>query len=232
MPDEIGSSLSSPDSDASGAPCPESTGRPCARHHGAGTLDPVSGDPYWNHNTHYHPWLVAQVPGSARTALDVGCGDGLLASKLSARCESVLGIDVDGEIIADGTTPANVRLTQGDFRELDQTFDVVTAVATLHHVPLIEGLTALRDLVAPGGTLAVVGLWKMSVRADAGYLPLIPAIWAIDKWHGGSRGPGFTCRDPEDTLPEIRSAAAELLPGAQIRRRLMWRYTLLWHKPA
>ncbi|MBF6088267.1 class I SAM-dependent methyltransferase [Nocardia cyriacigeorgica] len=195
-------------------------------------MEPVSADPYWNHNTHYHSWLIAQVPESARTALDVGCGDGLLASKLATRCESVLGVDVDGEIITSATTPANVRLTQADFRELDQSFDVVTAVATLHHVPLGEGLAALRDLVAPGGTLAVVGLWKMSARADAGYLPLLPAIWAIDKRHGGSRGPGFTCRDPEDTLPEIRSAAAELLPGAQIRRRLMWRYTLLWRKPA
>ncbi|AVH23429.1 class I SAM-dependent methyltransferase [Nocardia cyriacigeorgica] len=195
-------------------------------------MEPVSADPYWNHNTHYHPWLIAQVPESARTALDVGCGDGLLASKLATRCESVLGVDVDGEIITSATTPANVRLAQADFRELNESFDVVTAVATLHHVPLGEGLAALRDLVAPGGTLAVVGLWKMSARADAGYLPLLPAIWAIDKRHGGSRGPGFTCRDPEDTLPEIRSAAAELLPGAQIRRRLMWRYTLLWRKPA
>ncbi len=229
MPDEIVWSLSSPDSNAlSGA----HRFGPSPGHHDAGRLEPVSADPYWNHNTHYHPWLIAQVPESARTALDVGCGDGLLASKLATRCESVLGVYVDGEIITSATTPANVRLAQADFRELDQSFDVVTAVATLHHVPLGEGLAALRDLVTPGGTLAVVGLWKMSVRADAGYLPLLPAIWAIDKRHGGSRGPGFTCRDPEDTLPEIRSAAAELLPGAQIRRRLMWRYTLLWRKPA
>ncbi|NEW37461.1 class I SAM-dependent methyltransferase [Nocardia cyriacigeorgica] len=189
-------------------------------------------DPYWNHNTHYHPWLVQQVPESARTALDVGCGDGLLAGKLATRCESVLGVDIDGAIIAGATTPANVRLTQADFRELDQTFDLVTVVATLHHVPLAEGMAALRDLVAPGGTLAVVGLWKMSIHADAAYLPLLPVIWAIGQRHGGSQDPGFTCRDPDTTLAEIRAVGGELLPGARIRRRLLWRYTLLWRKPA
>ncbi|MFE3442892.1 class I SAM-dependent methyltransferase [Nocardia sp. NPDC059180] len=189
-------------------------------------------DPYWNHNTHYHPWLIQQVPESARTALDVGCGDGLLAGKLATRCESVLGVDVDGQIIAEATTPANVRLAQCDFRELPGSFDVVTAVATLHHVPLAEGLTALRDLVAPGGTLAVVGMWKMSIRTDAGYLPFVPAVLAIAKRRGGSRDPGFTMRDPEETMAEIRAAATELLPGAKIRRRLMFRYTLLWRRPA
>jgi hypothetical protein len=35
-----------------------------------------------------------------------------------------------------------------------------------------------------------------------------------------------------DTLAEIRAAAAERLPGALPRRRLCWRYTLLWRRPA
>jgi hypothetical protein len=31
-------------------------------------------------------------------------------------------------------------------------------LSRVHHVPLPQGLTALRDLVAPGGTLVILGL--------------------------------------------------------------------------
>ncbi|KQR16417.1 class I SAM-dependent methyltransferase [Cellulomonas sp. Leaf334] len=38
-------------------------------------------DRRWNHNTHYHP-LTLRLAGSASSALDVGCGEGLLTRKL------------------------------------------------------------------------------------------------------------------------------------------------------
>ncbi|WP_336085641.1 class I SAM-dependent methyltransferase [Nocardia sp. SSK8] len=186
-------------------------------------------DPYWNHNTHYHPWILDQVPAHARTALDIGCGDGLLARKLATRCDAVLGVDLDGQAVAAAPTAPNVHYEKADFRDVDDTFDVVTAVATLHHVPLAEGMAALRALVAPGGVLAVVGLWKMHPLTDIGYLPLLPVIWATDRRHRAvAGGPEVAIRDPEDTLADIREAAATHLPGAQLRRRLLWRYTLLW----
>ncbi|TDP40916.1 class I SAM-dependent methyltransferase [Nocardia ignorata] len=192
----------------------------------------MATDPYWNHNTHYHPWLLDQVPAHARTALDIGCGDGLLARKLATRCDAVLGIDIDSEVIANAPSTPHVHLDKADFRDLDDTFDMVTAVATLHHVPVREGMAAVRDLVAPGGTLAVVGLWKMHPLNDIGYLPLLPVVWATDRRHRRrAGGPNATIRDPEETLGEIRRAAEEFLPGAQIRRRLLWRYTLLWQRP-
>jgi hypothetical protein len=37
--------------------------------------------------------------------------------------------------------------------------------------------------------------------------------------------------DPVMTLPEIRAAAADLLPGATIRRLLFWRYLLVYTEP-
>ncbi|MET9026379.1 methyltransferase domain-containing protein [Nocardia sp. NPDC004168] len=188
-------------------------------------------DPYWNHNTRYHSWLLKQVPLSARTALDIGCGDGLLAGKLAGRGLAVTGIDVDSDIIAAAPATTGVSLEQADFLDYAGSFDVVTTVATLHHVSLRAGLTALRDLVAPGGVLAVVGLWKMTPRTDFHYFPLVPLTRAMDLAHRVS-WPSARTRDPVDGYAEIRSAAAELLPGARMRRRLMWRYTLLWHKPA
>jgi len=41
---------------------------------------------------------------------------------------------------------------------------------------------------------------------------------------------GMPIREPEATLAEIRDVAAEQLPGAHLRRRLYWRYSLLWHR--
>jgi len=38
---------------------------------------------YWNHNVHYQPVILNAVPPGCRTALDVGCGDGLLAARLA-----------------------------------------------------------------------------------------------------------------------------------------------------
>lgn len=32
------------------------------------------------------------------------------------------------------------------------------------------------------------------------------------------------------TLPEIREMCRKYLPGARIRRHLLWRYTVVWHK--
>ncbi|MFE3545367.1 class I SAM-dependent methyltransferase [Nocardia sp. NPDC059177] len=192
----------------------------------------MSTDPYWNHNTHYHPWILEQVPAHARTALDIGCGDGLLASKLATRCDAVLGVDLDGAALATAAPAPNVHFEKADFRDLDDTFDMVTAVATLHHVPLREGLTALRHLVAPGGTLAVVGLWKLHPLTDFAYLPLLLGSWATNRRHRDHHpGPTVTVRDPEDPFPDIRAATREFLPGAQLHRRLLWRYTLLWHRP-
>jgi hypothetical protein len=36
---------------------------------------------------------------------------------------------------------------------------------------------------------------------------------------------------PQETLAAIRAAAAQELPGARIRRRLFWRYSLLYDAP-
>ena len=55
---------------------------------------PVDRD-YWNHNTAYHPWLVAIAAEHRGDVLDVGCSDGLLAQRLARVSRSVTGIDPD-----------------------------------------------------------------------------------------------------------------------------------------
>ena len=77
------------------------------------------------------------------TALDVGCGDGILLSKLKqAGAESAAGLDISvgrlkrtGEIIQPGL------LVNGDAEKLpfkNDSFDLVTATETVEHLPDAE----------------------------------------------------------------------------------------------
>ena len=54
----------------------------------------------WNHNVHYHDVILASLPPSSGTALDVGCGQGLLAQKLLNYCEQVVAVDAHDETLA------------------------------------------------------------------------------------------------------------------------------------
>ncbi|MFF4196983.1 class I SAM-dependent methyltransferase [Nonomuraea sp. NPDC001831] len=57
-------------------------------------------DPYWNHNVHYQRLVLSLIPRGSARALDVGCGDGLLAGKLAARLPDVTGADRSAQAVA------------------------------------------------------------------------------------------------------------------------------------
>ncbi|MER7014038.1 class I SAM-dependent methyltransferase [Saccharopolyspora sp. NPDC000359] len=200
----------------------------------------------WDHNSHYHPWLLRQVPQRSARALDVGCGTGAFARQLAARVEHVDAVDVSAEMVeaAKGASnPPNIRWARADLLDpelaLDpEGYDVVTAISSLHHMPLRPALTKLAELVRPGGTLAVVGHYRKETAVDfaldAVTLPANAAVGVCKAARGRAGKPhddGMPVKDPVDTLVDIRAAAAELLPGAAVRRRLFWRVTLHWRKP-
>jgi len=102
----------------------------------------------WNHNTAYHPELLAAIAGPKGRVLDVGCGDGLLLQKLAMVAGHVTGIDPDASAVSrararNAGTPHS-RVIVGDLldsSELDgQRFDLITCVAALHHMPLDAAL--------------------------------------------------------------------------------------------
>ncbi|MDO5645874.1 MAG: class I SAM-dependent methyltransferase [Dermabacter sp.] len=195
---------------------------------------------YWNHNTAYHPELLAAIPDRACQVLDIGCGDGLLLRKLSARAHHVTGIDPDASALAKARArspiPAQVRLIWGDFLtspELEkQHFDLITCVATLHHMPLIPALERMRDLLKPGGQLHIVGLSANTSITDwiiSG--ALLAPIRLMSCIHNESGYPDMATFRPLESLTEIREAATTILPGSRVRRRFYYRYTLTWTKP-
>ena len=112
------------------------------------------------------------------------------------------------------------------------TFETVTCVATLHHLPLEPALVRLSQLVAPGGRLIVVGLaankslWDWTLSA----LAVLP-LHVVGALRRESSDIGVVTRVPRESLSEIRRAAVRLLPGARTRRRFYYRYTLIWDRP-
>ncbi|NLE79099.1 MAG: class I SAM-dependent methyltransferase, partial [Rhodococcus sp.] len=124
----------------------------------------------WNHNIHYHRLILDAVPAGARSALDVGCGNGLLSAELRKAVPEVTGIDLD-QAVLDDTRQRGEEVTwiRGDVMTCDfgRTFDVVASVATLHHLPDLEAaLSRLADLTTPGGVLALVGVARTSRPKD------------------------------------------------------------------
>ncbi|TDD51482.1 class I SAM-dependent methyltransferase [Saccharopolyspora elongata] len=201
----------------------------------------------WDHNAHYHPWLLRQVPQRCSRVLDVGCGTGALVRQLVERVEFVDGVDVSAEMIDQAsarTSATNVRWLRGDVLDADldlhpEGYDAVTALSSLHHMPLRPGLARLASLLRPGGVLAVIGLYREESAADfamaAASFSANAAVGTYLATRGRAGKPhdeGMPVRDASATLTEISDAAREVLPGAQVRRRLFWRHSLLWRKPA
>jgi SAM-dependent methyltransferase len=192
---------------------------------------------YWNHNVYYQPVILNAVPPGCQTALDVGCGDGLLVGRLAERCVSVTGIDRDPRMIATARAQqARARITfiEADFLTHpfpEESFDFVCANTSLHHMDFTAALTTMALVLRPGGRLAVVGLAADKSLADivkgAPAVPVDPFYRVIYR-RGESGAP---IMDPDHSWREVRTAAANALPGVRYRRHLLWRYSLLWRKP-
>ncbi len=203
----------------------------------------------WNHNIHYHPLILAAVPPGSQRALDVGCGAGLLARELSRRVPRVTGLDRDGPVLGRARREdagAGVEYVQGDFLSHGfgpEPFDVIVSVAALHHMDPAAALARMRDLLRPGGVLAVVGLARGSLPADLPReLVAAPANLLLRVRHrdwaqaraARARGEAMApvIWPPAHSYREISQLAARLLPGVRYRRHLLWRYSLIWRKPA
>ncbi|AKZ53100.1 putative SAM-dependent methyltransferase [Streptomyces ambofaciens ATCC 23877] len=206
-------------------------------------LDRFNAAHPWDHNAHYHRWIMRQLPRSFGTALDVGSGTGDLARLMATRAAAVDAIDSDPATVAraQAMTPPDAPVT---FTTADAltgipaaSYDVITCVAALHHLPFNDALAHFRRHLAPGGTLVVVGLWHAQTPGDhllsAAALPLNAATgWIKNKGRTALPPASMTAPVRPATMgfAEIDRETRHVLPGARLRRRLFWRYTLVWHQ--
>ena len=201
----------------------------------------------WSHNLHYHRVILDAVPPGCQRALDVGCGTGALTRRLKRLVPHVTGVDRDERSIQLARAhpgAARIRYLQADFLTAPlepASADLVTSIASLHHMDARAALLHISDLLRPGGVLAVVGLARANSPADLA--PEIPAVIGTQLHRAASAirrhtagGPATAYQPPVIWPPpltyrDMRRLAADVLPGARYRRHLYWRYSLVWVKP-
>ena len=107
-------------------------------------------------------WIDDIVPLAGKRVLDIGCGGGILADAMARKGAEVLGIDLAGKALKVAQLHALEAQTQGvRYREVSaetlaaeqpESFDVVTCMEMLEHVPDPSSVVrACAALVKPGG---------------------------------------------------------------------------------
>jgi 2-polyprenyl-3-methyl-5-hydroxy-6-metoxy-1,4-benzoquinol methylase len=190
--------------------------------------------PAWNHNLHYHRFLIDAMPAHCERTLDVGCGEGTLARKLRRHAAHVTAIDADRATIDLARAHEDdIDYVLGDFLThpfAPASFDFVVCVAALHHMDPEAAIERMRQLLAPNGVLAVLGL----ARHRPLDLPRDLAATVVSRAHRLTKrrwhSPAPTIWPPPHTYAEIRCLAERTLPGARYERHLLFRYSILWTK--
>lgn len=107
-------------------------------------------------------WIAGLAPLEGKRVLDIGCGGGILADSMARKGANVLGIDLSTKALRvaqlhamEAATP-NVEYreisAEGLAAEMPGSFDVVTCMEMLEHVPRPESVVqAAATLVKPGG---------------------------------------------------------------------------------
>ena len=126
---------------------------------------------WWDKNSEFKPlhdinplranWIDKLSPVAEKKVLDVGCGGGILAESLAQRGAQVTGIDMgDAPLgvaklhqLESGLSIDYQKSTAESFaKEHENTFDIVTCLEMLEHVPDPSSVVqACAKMVKPGG---------------------------------------------------------------------------------
>ena len=197
----------------------------------------------WNHNNHYHSFLLNQLPIDCSTVLDIGCGVGEFSRLLAQRADKVIAIDLSPKSIEIAKQRSqqfnNIDYQVADIREWEfpsEQFKAIASIATVHHLSLKNLLPKLKAALKPGGVLVILDLLEnKDLLRDFIAVPL--------NWY-------LTCKNRVEISPEAREAMlkhlrtdrylnlsqvksiySRFLTTPKIRKHLFWRYSVVWHKP-
>ncbi|MEL6531250.1 MAG: bifunctional 2-polyprenyl-6-hydroxyphenol methylase/3-demethylubiquinol 3-O-methyltransferase UbiG [Pseudomonadota bacterium] len=153
-------------------------------------------------------------PLQGKTALDIGCGAGLLCEPLARLGAEVTGVDAATENVSVASTHADavgldIRYMAGEVAGLDiGKFDLVTCVEVIEHVADKRHFIAdVADRLAPGGLLVM----STPNRTAASRLLLVGAAEAIGYVPRGTHNWNdfITPEEFEDLLGEVGLTVTE-----------------------
>jgi SAM-dependent methyltransferase len=199
------------------------------------------------HNQHYSDFLLRQVRPNCQAALEIGCGKGEFSRRLAERSARVLALDLSPEMIriarANSASQSNIEFQIADVTTYNlptEGFDCIASIATLHHLPLGEMLRKMKAALKPGGVLLILDLFEPQGGLDTLMNPLALLVSVILRLihHGRLRSSreardAWAAHESHDlypTMSQVRELCSEVLPGARIKKHLLWRYSVIWLK--
>jgi 2-polyprenyl-6-hydroxyphenyl methylase/3-demethylubiquinone-9 3-methyltransferase len=172
-------------------------------------------------DAHWPGAATSARPLAGKSALDIGCGAGLVCEPLARLGASVTGVDAAAENVAAAAAHAegvglDIRYMAGEVAALDTgTFDLVTCVEVIEHVA--DKPAFLRDVAA---RLAPDGLLVMSTpnRTAASRVLLVGAAEAV-----GYVPKGTHHWEDFVTPEELEALLSEAGLAVTARRGIAWR---------
>ena len=195
----------------------------------------------------YHNYVRRHLPSHCEKALEIGCGTGEFTRLMAASAQTIVAIDLSPQMIRlaqqQSADYPNIEYRLGDFLRLSlpaESYDCIVSLATLHHLPLEQALLKMKDALKPDGVLIIHDLIADDGIIDTGISALAYPISAArrfwktgrpraprevrEAWAAHGKGEVYL------TLNEIREMCRQYLPEAKVKRHLLWRYTVVWHK--
>lgn len=203
----------------------------------------------WDHNAHYHDYLLGRIPARCGRVLEIGCGTGEFSRLLAGRAGEVLALDLSPQMIRlareRSQAHPNIEFVVGDAAAHPlpaERFDCVVTLTTLHHLPAELILRRVREALRPGGVFVCLDLYRRSGWRDLFFDGLAyPASLLLRLLKTGRPRPPAAVRaayaehgktDTYLTLSQVERVCAAVLPGARVNRHLLWRYSVVWKKEA
>lgn len=194
--------------------------------------------PTWNHNIHYHDFILENLPQSKTKALDIGSGDGLFASKLTRFFNEVVCLEPDKESYkySKKEHDSNPRMehkniTLDDYDVNGSKHDLITSIASIHHMDLEQSLSKMKMMLTPNGKLVILGLYKESSFVDY-FLSAIAIVPNLIKTmlSEPESTPNYSMKvtPAKMTIKEIKEVASNILGNYSFKRHLFWRYSIVY----
>lgn len=201
----------------------------------------------WDHNNHYHSFLLQQLPQKGNTVLDIGCGTGEFSRLLAQRFDRVVAIDLSPNTIKVARERSqnynNIDFQVADISQWQfpsEYFDAIVSIATFHHFSVENLLPNLQAALKPGGKLIILDLLEQeNIQDFFSDLIAVPLNWLfLQQNRHIQQSPEAIAAMKEHlrtdtflTQSQVKQIYLNSLPEAKIRKHLFWRYSVVWKKP-